>query len=91
MKPISTTTTFLVPLFFVLGLVTAPPVGADTPTAKPAPGACTGSACLPSLSHLPRRTPQPFRQSGRGGDERLETASASGSDLCAPPAPLCGA
>ncbi|MBF6191151.1 hypothetical protein U3653_12370 [Nocardia sp. CDC186] len=91
MKPISTATTFFVPLFFVLGVATAPPVGADTPAAKPAPGACTGSACLPSLSHLLRRAPLHFRQSGLGGDEQRETPSAPGSDLCAPLAPRCGA
>lgn len=89
MKPISTTTTFLVPLLFVLGVVTAPPVGAETPAVKPAPGACTGSACLPSLSHLLRRAPLHFRQSGLG-DQRPETASTSGTNLCTPPASLCG-
>ncbi len=89
MKPISTTMTFLVPLLFVLGVVTAPPVGAETPAAKPAPGACTGSACLPSLSQLLRRAP--LRQSGLGaGDHRDETGPASGGDLCTPPVPLCG-
>ncbi|MFI9409546.1 hypothetical protein [Nocardia gamkensis] len=93
MKPFSTATTFLVPLFFVLGVVAAPPVGAETPAADPVRGACTGSVCLPSLSDLLRRAPLPFRQSGlgAGGHEHLETASVSGSDLCAPPAPLCGA
>lgn len=89
MKPISTATTFLVPLFFVLGVVTAPPSGARTPAERPVPGACTGSVCLPSLSGLLRRTPLPFRQSGldTGGERR---SSASTDDLCAPPAPLCG-
>ncbi|MFI9631711.1 hypothetical protein ACIHAX_03370 [Nocardia sp. NPDC051929] len=92
MKPISTATTLLLPLFFALGIVTAPPVGAETPAAKPGLGACTGSVCLPSLSGLPRRAPLPFRQAGLGGgkDDRHETSSAPGSDLCAPPAPLCG-
>ncbi|WP_039799504.1 hypothetical protein [Nocardia araoensis] len=89
MKPISTATTFLVPLFFTLGVVTAPPVGAETPAAGPVHGACTGSVCLPSLSGLLRRAPLPFRQSGIGADDRHATSSAGG-ELCAPPAPLCG-
>ncbi|MGQ4614721.1 hypothetical protein [Nocardia sp. R7R-8] len=91
MKPISTATTFLVPLFFVLGVVTAPPAGAATSAADAVRGACTGSVCLPSLSGLLRRAPLPFRQSGlgAGGDDRHDTSSAGG-ELCAPPAPLCG-
>ncbi|MGK8523403.1 hypothetical protein ACRS6B_18435 [Nocardia asteroides] len=68
MKPISTATTFLVPLFFVLGVVVAPPAGAGTPAPEPVRGPCTGSVCLPSLSDLLRRAPLPFRQSGRDAD-----------------------
>lgn len=90
MKPISTATTFLVPLFFVLGVVTASPSAARTPAPRPVPGACTGSACLPSLSGLLRRTLLPFRQSGLDTDGDDETPSTSGGDLCAPPVPLCG-
>ncbi|MGK8500542.1 hypothetical protein [Nocardia asiatica] len=88
MKPISTTMTFLVPLFFVLGVVAAPPAVAGASS----PGACTGSACLPSLSQLLRRAPVPFRQSGRdaGADDRENTSPASDDDLCSPPMPLCG-
>ncbi|MFE7742858.1 hypothetical protein [Nocardia sp. NPDC057455] len=93
MKPFSTATILLVPLFFVLGVVAAPPVGAVAPAAEPVLGACTGSVCLPSLSGLLRRAPLPFRQSGlgAGGYDRLDTSSASGGELCAPPVPLCGA
>ncbi|WP_280492497.1 hypothetical protein [Nocardia asiatica] len=92
MKPISTTMTFLVPLFFVLGVVAAPPAVAGTPAVKSGPGACTGSVCLPSLSQLLRRAPVPLRQSGRdaGEDDRENTHPASDDDLCSPPMPLCG-
>ncbi len=90
MKPISTTMTFLVPLFFVLGLVAAPAAVAGTPAPKSALGACTGSVCLPSLSQPFRRAP--FRQSGLDagdGDHREKTSPGSADDLCAPPMPLC--
>ncbi|MEV6323615.1 hypothetical protein AB0M45_20840 [Nocardia sp. NPDC051787] len=78
MKPISTTTTLLIPLLFVLGVVSAPPVAAHPYVAEHAPGACAGSVCLPSLPGLLRRAPFRFRQSDTDTeDERLGARSAS--------------
>ncbi len=95
MKPLSTTTTLLIPLLFVLGLVTAPPVAAHPYIAEYAPGACAGSVCLPSVPGLLRRAPFRFRQSDTDTDTEGERpaarAASSGVSSCEQAGSACTA
>ncbi|WP_157129182.1 hypothetical protein [Nocardia amamiensis] len=93
MKPISTTTTLLIPLLFGLGVFSAPPAAADPHVAERALGACAGSVCLPSVSELLRRAPFRFRQSDAGTeDDHLGPSSAlSGVSSCEQPESACTA
>ncbi|WP_040780652.1 hypothetical protein [Nocardia pneumoniae] len=81
MKPISTTTTLLIPLLFVLGVVSAPPAAAHSHVAEPALGACAGSVCLPSLPGLLRRAPFRFRQSDPGAEDDRPGRGSTSSEF----------
>ncbi|MGK8556373.1 hypothetical protein [Nocardia gipuzkoensis] len=93
MKPISTTTTLLIPLLFGLGVVSAPPAAAHLHVAEPAPGACAGSVCLPSLPGLLRRAPFRLRQSDAGNenDRPGSSSASSGASSCEQPESACTA